>query len=96
MLECNGTCDHLNRIESKVDKIIDMQTEIKVDLTKIKKDVDVNTRDLTEHKEGVIQNRKRIAKLERPAVAMDYLKNIAIWISSVIGVVVLLKSLNIF
>ena len=95
-IECNtSTCGHLDRIESKVDKIIDSQTDLKVDIAKIKKDVSVNTSDLTEHKEGVIQNRKRIANLERPAIMIDGIKKVAIWTTAVIGLLIALKNYKI-
>lgn len=39
--------------------------------------------DLREHKEGVIQNRARIEKLEEPMNALLFLKKAAIWISCI-------------
>lgn len=43
-------------------------------LIELQREVAVNTKDLTEHKEGVIQNRSRIEKLEEPAVALRIIK----------------------
>ena len=65
----------------KDDLIVDLLQEVREDqkahstiLVELQQDVAKNTVDLTEHKEGVIQNRKRIEKLEEPAKAFKILK----------------------
>lgn len=70
--------------EKRDDLIVDLLQEVRKDqkehseiLVDLKHNVAVNTKDLTDHKEGVVQNRKRIEKLEEPskmfAVAKKYL-----------------------
>ena len=94
--ECNGiTCSHLDRIEIKVDKILDNHVDLRINVAEITRDIAVNTLDLTEHKEGVIQNRKRIAKLERPVIMMDGIKKVAVWLMAVVGAVAALKGYKI-
>lgn len=86
----------MDRLEQKVDKISENQFKIITDVELIKKDVNKNTADLAEHKEGVIQNRKRITALERPSVVFDVVKNTALWLSSIIGLILILRNLNVF
>lgn len=55
----------LKRLDRKLDALDEKISGIILDINDIKHDVSVNTDDLTEHKEGVIQNRERIVALER-------------------------------
>jgi hypothetical protein len=54
------------RILDKLDIIQDDINKIKIENVKQSLNIEINTKDLTEHKEGVIQNRERICKLEEP------------------------------
>jgi len=56
-------------------------------LMDVKKDVEQNTQDLREHKEGVIQNRVRIEKLEEPRIFLKHLKKILIGVGAVAGAI---------
>ena len=85
----------LKRIEDKIDKIVDIQYEVKVDVQKIKSDVEINTKDLTDHKEGVIQNRKRIEVLEKPSIVVAGIKNIVLYALSIVALLTALKKFNI-
>jgi len=91
----NQDCVRLKRIEDKIDKVVDNQTDMRVDIQKIKSDVAINTLDLTEHKEGVVQNRKRIVALEKPAIVLNGIKNIAVYIATIAGMIIVLKKLGI-
>lgn len=86
--------NELNRIEDKIDSIISVQTDIRICVEKIKSDVAINTTDLTEHKEGVIQNRKRIEELEKSSVVLAGIKSIIMLIATVIGIILALKQIN--
>lgn len=46
-------------------EILSLVREVNDKISEIQKDVALNTRDLTEHKEGVKQNRARIEHLEK-------------------------------
>lgn len=56
-------------------------------LTEMRKDISKNTEDLTEHKEGVIQNRKRIEKLEIPFVFTKRVASVTAWITGAAGTI---------
>lgn len=86
----------------KDDLIVDLLQEVREDqkahstiLIDLKQDVATNTVDLAEHKEGVIQNRARIVKLEEPRIAFKLLKKYLVGASAVAGsVLVILKFLD--
>lgn len=64
-------------------------------LIELQNDVAINTKDLTEHKEGVIQNRKRIEKLEQPAIALGLIKKTILGLGAVSASLLgILKFLN--
>ena len=72
-------------MSDKDDLIVDLLQEVREDqkahstiLIELQRDVEVNTKDLTEHKEGVQQNRKRIEELEKPGKALKFIKNLAL------------------
>ena len=66
-------------------------------LVKMQRDVSINTKDLTEHKEGVIQNRKRIVVLEEPRKAFSVAKKYLIGLGAIsAAVVAILKAVNYF
>ena len=76
----------------KDDLIVDLLQEVREDqkthstiLTDLQRDVAVNTVDLTEHKEGVIQNRARIVRLEEPGNAFKLLKKYLLGASAIAG-----------
>lgn len=79
--------EFLERIDGKLDKIVDSQVELKIDVAEIKKDVERNTADLEEHIEGVLQNRHRIVKLEEPRKVIKGLAKFTIWLAGVAGAV---------
>lgn len=83
-----GNDDRLIRIEDKIDRLVNTTTEIQIKMNDIENNVAINTRDLTEHKEGVIQNRKRIEALEKPAIAIATLKSITLYFAALISVIV--------
>ena len=56
-----------DRVLNKLDGIQKDISDIKVEQAMQGKDIKQNTEDLTDHKEGVIQNRKRIVLLEEKA-----------------------------
>ena len=86
----------------KDDLVIDLLQEVREDqkaqttiLIELQKDVSKNTEDLTEHKEGVIQNRVRIEKLEEPRIVFKVLKKYTLGVGGIAGaVLVTLKLLN--
>ena len=88
----------------KEDLIVDLLQEVREDqkahstiLIELQHDVSINTSDLTEHKLGVQQNRKRIEKLEEPAVAFSFIKKAIIGLGAVAGAVYgILKLINAF
>ena len=72
------------------DLIVDLLQEVREDqkthsgiLSELQQDVAINTKDLTEHKEGVIQNRARIVELEKPREAFKLLKKYVIGVGSI-------------
>ena len=74
------------------DLIVDLLQEVREDqkahsiiLVKLHQNVSKNTVDLTEHKEGVMQNRKRIEKLEEPAIAFKLLRKYLLGAGAVAG-----------
>ena len=76
----------------KDDLIVDLLQEVREDqkahssiLIDLKQEVSINTIDLTEHKEGVIQNRARIVKLEEPAKAFNLLKKYILGVGAIAG-----------
>ena len=56
-------------------------------LVKMQRDVCINTVDLTEHKLGVQQNRKRIEMLEEPSVAFSVIKKYIIGLGAIAAAV---------
>jgi chromosome segregation ATPase len=82
-----SNCNGLERVENKIDKLLDLHSELRVTIAEIKKDVSVNTVDLTEHKEGVIQCRTRIDALEKPVDAVKTVAKIIAWLASIAGAV---------
>ena len=55
----------LRNLDRKIDKVQDDITQLKVENAKQTACIKQNTIDLTEHKEGVIQNRGRIRQCEK-------------------------------
>ena len=90
-------------MSEKEDKlIVSLLKEVREDqkehssiLVDLQQDVSKNTADLTEHKEGVVQNRKRIEKLEEPGNAIKLLKKYLLGVGAVAGAVIaILKFLD--
>ena len=77
--------ESLDRIENKLDKIVESQVDLKIDVTEIKKDVEKNTEDLEQHIEGVEQNRHRIVKLEEPAKIIKSIAKFTMWLAGFTG-----------
>ena len=78
--------------DKKDDLIVNLLQEVREDqkshstiLTGLQQDVAKNTVDLTEHKEGVVQNRSRIEKLEEPGKAFKLLKKYLLGMGAVAG-----------
>ena len=67
--------DWQERFEGKLDKLVDVTTDIRLTQTKMESDISRNTSDIADHIEGVKQNRARIEKLEEPSKARKWLKN---------------------
>lgn len=67
-----------NKVDRIYETIIDHHEETSSRLALIEYD-------LREHKEGVIQNRARIERLEEPAKALTKIKEWAIWLAAVSG-----------
>ena len=88
--------------DKKDDLIVDLLQEVREDqkahstiLVELQQDVAKNTVDLTEHKEGVVQNRTRIEKLEEPGKAFKLLKKYLLGFGAVAGsVIAILKFLD--
>ena len=88
--------------DKRDDLIVDLLQEVREDqkahstiLIELHQDVSKNTVDLAEHKEGVIQNRKRIEKLEEPAIAFKLLKKYLLGFGAVAGsAIAILKFLD--
>jgi len=66
-------------------EVRDEQKEHTIFLTEMRKDIERNTDDLERHIEGVVQNRKRIAKLEEPFELVAKLRKAIIWIGGLLG-----------
>ncbi len=82
-------------IIDKLDKIQDDVTDLKVTNAKQSKDISQNTKDLSEHIEGVKQTRtliasqdKRIAKLEEPRKVINYITKGLLWFGGIAGAIV--------
>lgn len=73
--------EFLERIDGKLDKIVESQVDLKVNIAEIKKDVGRNTEDLEKHIEGVEQNRHRIGKLEEPRKVIKGVAKFTIWLA---------------
>ena len=88
--------------DKKDDLIVDLLQEVREDqkahstiLIELQQDVAKNTVDLTEHKEGVVQNRTRIENLEEPGKAFKLLKKYLLGFGAVAGsVIAILKFLD--
>ena len=79
--DCNSiSCSGIERVESKIYKLLEMHYDMRVVVAKIEKDVAINTVDLTEHKEGVIQCRKRIDELEKPVHVAKAVYQMGAWL----------------
>ena len=72
-------------IVSLLHEVRDEQKTHSTILIELQHDVSINTADLTEHKEGVIGNRARIAKLEEPAKAFGIIKKYVIGLGAIAG-----------
>ena len=91
-------------VTKKDDLIVELLHEVREEqkthstiLIELQHDVSINTTDLTEHKEGVIQNRARITKLEEPAKAFAVFKKYIIGLGAIAGSVYgILKLLDYF
>ncbi len=85
---CNpNDCSGIERVEAKLDKLLEMHADMRVTVARIEKDIAVNTVDLTEHKEGVIQCRKRIDELERPVNKVKILYEAGAWLIGAIAAI---------
>jgi hypothetical protein len=78
----------------KLDKIQDDVSDLKVEQAKQGKDIGQNTKDLSEHIEGVKQNRARLelhgaqlTNLQAPAIAAGQIKKWALWFGGIAGAV---------
>ncbi len=74
------------------DLIVDLLKEVREDqkahstiLIELQQDVAKNTVDLTEHKEGVVQCRVRLDKLEEPRIAFKLLKKYILGAGAIAG-----------
>ena len=81
-------------MSDKKDILVTLLQEVRQDqkshstiLVELQKDVAINTKDLTDHKEGVIQNRARIEKLEEPTLAFGIIKKYVIGLGTIAGAV---------
>ena len=76
----------------KDDLVVTLLNEVREDqkvhstiLIELQQDVATNTKDLTEHKEGVIQNRKRIEVLEEPGKVFGVVKKYLLGAGAIAG-----------
>lgn len=72
--------------------IVELLKEVREDqkthstiLIEVQKDVARNTDDLEKHIEGVVQNRKRIVELEKPAQALNFFKKVFLYVGGIAG-----------
>lgn len=65
-----------DKIDMIYDTLIDFRDNSRERMSRIEED-------LREHKEGVIQNRTRIEKLEEPGKALNQIKKWAMWLTAV-------------
>lgn len=83
-----------NKIEEKVDKIIETQSDMRVDIAEIRKDINRNTGDMAHHikrtdllQDKVENNEERIYKLEEPKIFKKYLLKIVAAIGAIGGAI---------
>lgn len=69
----------------------DKLQQILIDLAVIKANMHENTKDLAEHKEGVIQNRKRIDALEKVSHEVSGIKKFMVVLMTAFGVIFYLE-----
>ena len=73
--------------EERIFKLLDEMSKdlgsINVKLATMNKDIDQNTKDLSAHIEGVMQNRARIARLEAPKEMWATIRIWTAWISGI-------------
>ena len=79
--------DLLERIDSKLDKIQEDITSIKLDNAKQSKDIERNTKDLSDHIEGVKQNRARIREIEKTKSNVAFVFKVLIGITTIVGAI---------
>jgi len=84
--------DKLDRIEQKLDKVIDTQSDMRVDVAEIRKDININTKDLQENKEDIAEHisrtealEVRVDILEEPKIVKKYLLKWVIAMGTVAG-----------
>jgi len=86
--------DKIDRVLDKLDKIQEDVNDLKVESVRQSKDISQNTKDLSEHIEGVKQNRSTLAihaaqltNLQAPGIAASQIKQWAMWVGAVAGAV---------
>jgi len=79
--------DLLEKIDNKLDKVIDDLHEIKTQNAVQNEHIAKNTKDLEEHIEGVKQNRFRIEHLEKRETQINMIWKVILGISTVVGII---------
>ena len=75
--------DTNERIFKKLDELNEKLGTIDVRLALQGKDIEQNTKDLSQHIEGVVQNRTRIERLEAPREMWDRARVWTAWLSGI-------------
>lgn len=76
----------LDKLDEKLNKVQEDVTDLKIENIKQTINIETNTKDLTLHKEGVIQNRARIKWLEdraKPPTVKQFMKKAILYIGGI-------------
>ena len=85
--------DPIEKVISKLDNIQSDITELKVENAKQSANIIINTKDLTDHKEGVVQNRTRIIEIEQIQSNTKMIWKVMLGIGALAGVVLTITRL---
>jgi len=77
--------DLLNEVRQDIKEVKDIQSDHTTTLAVMEKDIGKNTKDLTEHIEGVQQARRRLDILEKPHMVRGYIFKVILGSGSLSG-----------
>ncbi len=80
--------DLLEKIDNKLDKLSEDVVAIRIEHAEQTGFISQNTKDLTEHIEGVQQNRTRIINLEKKEAQIGMIWKVILGLSTLVGITI--------